>query len=85
MAEFMKDGDVKELAEVLDTVSEKVPKLIREIIGSLYSPETAKNMGKAVGSLYKELLDSGIPEDAALDMARSYMISMKDFSKIVKD
>ncbi|NLN15664.1 MAG: hypothetical protein GX185_08700 [Tissierellia bacterium] len=84
MADFKTDGDMKGLAEVLDTVSEKVPKLIKEIIGTLYSPEAGKNMGKAVGSLYKELLDSGIPEDVALDMAKSYMISMKDFSNIMK-
>lgn len=85
MPEYKTDGDIKELAEVLDTVSEKVPKLIREIVGTLYSPEAGKNMGKAVGSLYKELLDSGIPQDAALDMAKSYMISMKDFSKMMKE
>ena len=73
-------NDVKELAEMLDTVTDKLPQLINGVVSTLYSAEAGKNIGQAIGSLYKELIDSGIPEDAALDMAKSYMLSMKDIS-----
>lgn len=75
--------DVKNLSEILDTVTDKIPLLINGIVSTLYSAEAGKNMGQAVGSLYKELLEAGIPEDAALEMAKSYMISMKDISNIM--
>ena len=73
-------NDVKELAEMLDTITDKIPQLITGVVNTLYSAEAGKNIGQAVGSLYKELVESGIPEDAALDMAKSYMLSMKDIS-----
>ncbi|MHC1695142.1 MAG: hypothetical protein AB9835_07700 [Eubacteriales bacterium] len=44
------------IGEILETVSTKVPKLIGDIIGTFYSPEAGKNMGKAIGALYKELV-----------------------------
>lgn len=83
MSEFKKDSDAKEIGEILDAVSDKVPKLISGIVNSLYSAEAGKNMGQAVGSLYKELLESGLPQDVALEMAKNYMISLKDISKFV--
>ena len=58
-------------------------KLISGIVSSLYSAEAGKNMGQAVGSLYKELLESGLPEDVAIEMAKNYMLSLKDISKFV--
>ena len=83
MAENKTDSDMKELGEVLDTITEKIPKLIGGVMGTLYSADSGKNMGKAIGSFYKELLESGIPEDAALEMAKDYMLSIKDISKMV--
>ena len=73
-------NDVKELAEMLDTITDKIPQLITGVVNTLYSAEAGKNIGQAVGSLYKELVESGIPKEAALDMAKSYMLSMKDIS-----
>lgn len=85
MSDFKTDNDIKKLGEVLDTVSEKIPKLLQGVMENLYSAEAGKNMGQAVGSLYKELLESGIPEDVALKMAQDYMISFKDVSKMAND
>lgn len=82
MSEFKVEG-AKEIGEILDAVSDKVPKLISGIVSSLYSAEAGKNMGQAVGSLYKELLESGLPEDVAIEMAKNYMLSLKDVSKFV--
>ncbi|WIV12863.1 hypothetical protein [Proteiniborus sp. MB09-C3] len=83
MPEIKTDATIPEIGELLDTVSDKLPKIINGLIGTLYSAEAGKNMGQAVGSFYKELLGSGIPQDAALDMAKNYMLSLKDISKIV--
>ena len=65
---------------MLDTITDKIPQLITGVVNTLYSAEAGKNIGQAVGSLYKELVESGIPKEAALDMAKSYMLSMKDIS-----
>lgn len=70
----------KEIGELLEEVSTKVPKLIHGVIESLYSAEAGKNMGQAVGNLYKELVESGIPPEEALKMAKDYMLSLKDIS-----
>ena len=70
--------DVNELRDVLDTVSDRVPKLIKDIVGSLYSREAGASMGQSVGAYYQELIASGIPQEAALEMAKSYSLSMKD-------
>jgi len=72
---------VKEIGELLDQVTSKLPKLIDSLMGSLFSAETGKQMGQAVGSLYKELLEAGIPKEEALQMAKDYMLTLKDVAK----
>ena len=71
-------SDMQELANVLDTVGDKIPGLIQKVMGSLYSRETATGMGQAVGAYYRELVDAGIPQEAALDMATEFSFSLKD-------
>lgn len=75
------DIPVQEISELLDTVSTKLPDLISNLLRTIYSQEAGSEMGKAVGSLYKELLAAGIPQDVALKMATDYMISLKDILK----
>jgi len=76
---------VEEISELLDAVSKKVPTLISSLLRTIYSQEAGSEMGKAVGSLYKELLASGIPQDVALKMSTDYMISLKDVLKQVSN
>lgn len=71
------DIPVKEISELLDEVSGKMPKLLTGVIDTLYSAESGKKMGQAVGNLYKELIDSGIPKEDALNMARDYLTSFQ--------
>jgi hypothetical protein len=75
---------VKEIGEMLDEVSAKLPKLINGLMASLYSAEAGKNMGQAIGSFYKELIATGIPAEDALQMAKDYMLSLKDISSNLK-
>lgn len=70
----------KEIGELLDEVSTKVPKLILGVMQSLYSADAGKSMGQAIGNLYRELVESGIPQEEALKMAKDYMLSIKDIS-----
>ncbi len=71
---------VKEISEMLDSVSDKVPKLIKGLMGSLYSAESGRNMGQAVGNFYKEIVEAGIPKEDALKMSKDYMLSLKDIA-----
>lgn len=77
----MDEIPVKEIGELLDAVSGKLPTLINGVMGSLFSAEAGKKMGQAIGNLYKELIESGIPKEDALQMARDYMLSLKDITK----
>lgn len=71
-------NNFEDVAQILDTVSEKIPALIRGTIGSLYAPETGAQLGQAVGAFYKELVASGIPAEDALKMAKDYMLTIKN-------
>ncbi|MBA4543552.1 MULTISPECIES: hypothetical protein [Thermoactinomyces] len=68
----------KKAPELLEVVSNKVPEVFTKLFDILYSEDSAREMGKAIGSLYKELIDAGIPQDAALKMTSDYMFSLKD-------
>ena len=74
----MGDIPVKEIGALLDEVSSKIPKLFTGLLDSIFSAEAGQKMGRSVGNLYKELIDSGIPQDEAVKMAKDYMLSMKD-------
>jgi len=72
------DLEVEDLREVLEVVSDKVPALLRGLRDVLYSKESAENMAESVGTFYKRLVESGIPKEDALEMARGYMINLRD-------
>jgi hypothetical protein len=84
-----KSSDADDLREIADAlpelfkaINDSVPKLIQGLIGSVYSPEAAGNMGAAVGKFYRELIDQGIPEEVALDMTKKFVGAL-DFSKLM--
>lgn len=73
------DGpEAREVAEILDVVSTKVPEMLSNILKTVYSEEAGRNVGQAVAGLYRELIAAGIPQDTAQKMASDYMISFKD-------
>ncbi len=80
-----KEIPVKEIAELLDAVSDKVPKLLDGIQKSYYSQENGANTGRAVGAFYKELIGAGIPNDLALKLTENYMISFKDIVNVTNN
>ncbi|MHA1906159.1 MAG: hypothetical protein ACW98Y_02605 [Candidatus Thorarchaeota archaeon] len=72
----------KALPELFNAINDSVPKLISGIIGSVYSPEAAGNMGAAVGQFYRKLIEEGIPESVALEMTKKFVGAL-DFEKII--
>jgi Sec-independent protein translocase protein TatA len=76
--------DPEDIAMIFDTLSTKVPEMIRGILGSLFSPEAATNMGKAVAEFRKALVEGGIPEEEAMEMTRQYLATLTRWTDMVK-
>ena len=77
--------DAHEIAEIFETLSTKLPEMLNGILGSLFSPEAASNMGKAVAEFRKSLIEGGIPEEEAMEMTRKYLGTLTNWSGIVKE
>lgn len=71
---------VKQIGELLDSVTDRLPKMLIGLMDTMYSAEAGKKMGQAVGNLFKELVDSGIPKEDAIKIAKDYMLSLKDIT-----
>lgn len=65
--------EAAQLAQILDTVGERVPALINALKGTLYSVQAGRELGQAVGAFYQELIAAGIANDPALQMTTKYM------------
>ena len=76
--------DAEEIAEIFKTLSTQIPNMIRGILDSLFSPEAAANMGKAVAEFYKNLKEGGIPEDDAMEMTKGYLSTLTKWSEMMK-
>lgn len=70
----------KQIGELLEMVSTKVPKLMSEMLAILYSEEAGTRLGKSIGIFYKELVNAGIPPEEAMAMTRDYMNYVKDLA-----
>ena len=79
-----RDIPVEEIKEILDVVGDKIPNLLKQLRATLFSAEAGQELGKAVGAFYKELVDSGIPADEALSMAKSYIGTLQNVMNHIK-
>lgn len=77
--------DAAEVAEIFDTLSTKLPEMIRGLLDSLFSPESAANMGKAIAEFRKSLIEGGIPEEEAMEMTREYLGTLTSWSKMMRE
>jgi len=75
---------VEEIKELLKAVSTEVPALIKSVIASVFSEEAGRNMGKAAGAFYKELIDSGMPPDVAVRMTENYIGVFTNLGELLK-
>lgn len=76
--------DVEELKEVLSVVSDKIPALIKGLVSSVFSQESAAEMGKAAATFYKELKAGGLPDDVAVKMTQDYVATFTKVSDFMK-
>lgn len=75
---------VKEIGEMFDMISTKLPGLIKEIYNVLFSEEGANSMGKAVATFYKHLIDTGMNKDDAMKLTSDYMNTINAISSQFK-
>ncbi len=68
--------DPEKIKEILDVVADKVPSLLRELSGLLYSPESAKQYAQAAAIFYKELKNAGMSEDEAYELTSQYLSTL---------
>ena len=61
------------IKELLSVVSSEVPGLIKNILGSVFSEEAGRTMGKAAAAYYKELKEGGLPDQVAVKLTEDYM------------
>jgi hypothetical protein len=75
----------EDIAYILETVSDKVPSMIKGIISAFFSPEAARDMAKSVAEFRKTLIEGGIPEDEAIKMTREYMQTVTNWKGMMKE
>lgn len=68
--------DPKKIEEILNIVSDKIPGLLKEFSGVLYSPDQAKQFGLAGATFYKELIAAGMTAEQAFELTSQYMSTM---------
>jgi hypothetical protein len=76
--------NAEEIAAIFETLSNQIPGMIRGILDSLFSPEAAARMGKAVAEFNKHLKEGGIPEDEALEMTKDYLSTLTKWSDVMR-
>jgi hypothetical protein len=76
--------DAEELKAILGVVAKEVPGLIKGIVSSVFSEEAGRNMGKAAGAFYKELKESGMPDEIAVKMTENYISVFTNLGDVMK-
>ncbi len=76
--------EAEEVKEILAVVSTEIPALIKGIVGSIFSEEAGKNMGRAAAAFYTELKDGGMPENVAVKMTENYIGVFTSLGDVLK-
>ena len=79
-----KGEEAEEVKEILSVVSKEIPALIKGIIASVFSEEAGRNMGKAAAAFYKELKESGMPDEVAIKMTENYISVFTSLGELMK-
>ena len=76
--------DVEELKEVMNTLKDTVPELIKGIVDALYSGQNAEEFGKQVAKFYKSMIDAGMDKKEAFELTKEFMES-RDIAGVIKN
>ncbi|EDY35371.1 hypothetical protein ABOONEI_2819 [Aciduliprofundum boonei T469] len=77
------EKDIEEFKEVMNTLRDFIPAMIREIVEALYSGQSAEEFGKQVANFYKSLVDAGMNNEQAFTLTQKFMES-RDVVGILK-
>ncbi len=75
--------DIEEMKEIMNTLKETVPELIKGIVDALYSGQNAEEFGKQVAGFYKSMIDAGMDKNEAYELTKKFMES-RDITTLLK-
>ena len=71
-----KSTDAKEMIEIFEFVSSRIPELLNSLTDVLYGQEQAGKYGTAIAGFYKAMKESGMTEEQAYELTQQYMSSL---------
>jgi len=77
-----KHTDAKEVKEILDVISDRIPALLNNLTDVLYGKASAEKYGQAVSNFYTTLKKSGMSDEQAFRLTEQYMSSL-NLGKII--
>ncbi len=78
------ENDAQEVKEILEAVSEHVPKLLNEITEALFNAEKTEAFAESVAKFYKSMVDAGMDEEKAFELTQKFMDSSSPGGMISK-
>jgi len=78
------ESEAEEVKEILSVVSKELPALVKGILGSVFSEEAGRDLGKAAAAFYKELKSAGLPDEVAVKMTEDYMSTFTSMGDVLK-
>jgi len=76
--------DPENIKELLSVVSTEIPTMIKSIVGTVFSEEAGRNMGKAAAAYYKELKAGGLPDEVAVKLTQEYMQTFTSLGSLIR-
>ncbi len=78
------EKDIQEFREVMTTLRDFIPEMIRKIVDVLYSSQSAEDFAKQVANFYKSLVDAGMSSEQAFQLTMRFMDS-RDIVGVMKE
>ena len=75
--EELEDASSSSLNEVLDAVSDKVPRLLRGIQRAISSPRESERFAESIAAFHKALIDAGMDPDQANTLTVTHMANLQ--------
>ncbi len=80
-----KMDDAEEIGAILEAVSRELPALIKGLVGSVFSEQAGRDMGKAAAAFYSELKQGGMPDETAVKMTENYVSVFTNLGQVMKN
>jgi len=78
------EKDIQEFREVMTTLRDFIPEMIRKIVDVLYSSQSAEDFAKQVANFYKSMIEAGMSSEQAFQLTMRFMDS-RDIVGVMKD